>query len=167
MSDIMGALLTHRGHSTFPGAQSSRKIVKGPGLSVVLLLLQQLYGYMNTVCFNLYWMQILTMVWTCLFTSTTTLRHGDVHYGWKVVCLDGSFTRYLKPSPISNLQSITSKLTSGLYHSEGLAAPFSFPFSKKIPEIKILSFYFPKLTPFFLPFSHSPVNYSKSLIFGK
>ena len=163
----MVALLTHKGHSTFPGSQGSRKIGKGPGLSVVLLLLQQLYGCMNTVYFNLYWMQILTMVWTCLFTSPTTLSHGDVHCEWKVVCLDGSFTRYHKPSPIHHIQSITSKLTSVFYHSEELAAPFSFPFSKKIPEIKILSFYFSKLTPFFLPFSHNPVNYSKSLIFGK
>ena len=126
-----------------------------------------LVGCMNTVYFNLYWMQILTMVWTCLFTSTTTLSHGDVHCEWKVVCLDGSFTRYHKPSPIHHIQSITSKLTSVFYHSEELAAPFSFPFSKKIPEIKILSFYFSKLTPFFLPFSHNPVNYTKSLIFGK
>lgn len=108
---------------------------------------------MNTVCFNLYWMQILTMVWTCLFTFNTTLRHGDVHYGWKVVRLDGSFTRYHKPSPIRHLQSITSKLTSGLYYSEGLAALLSFPFSKKIPEIKILS-YFSKLTLFSFP-SHT------------
>ena len=121
----MVALLTHKGHSTLPGSQGSRKIGKGPGLSVVLLLLQQLYGYMNTVYFNLYWMQILTMVWTCLFTSSTTLSHGDVHCEWKVVCLDGSFTRYHKPSPIHHIPSIQSKLTSITSYMPTISITFS------------------------------------------